>query len=389
MNPSSGISRGPSRIVAIDGFRAYLALWVVGCHVLWYSGYEESAIGTPLKLISRGHYPVDVFIIISGFVIFFLLDRRNAIPADFIRQRFFRLFPLFFTLFLVGVLLYKVQVWNFEQIRYFSPDRSAHTAAQLASWIEHVYLSIALHVTMLHGIVPEIAYQDAPGAFLIPAWSVSLEWQFYLIAPFIYMLVMARPANRLLLAAICFVLFSTRTYLFPEVRYGAFLPFHIEFFFVGAGSYFLYKHLDETRRAQSHGDVWFPVAILLVAILISARTWSQIPLILWILFIGLILEPRHSYASRCLMPLFENKVTQYLGRISYSIYLSHILVIALVQFVLLSAMPGLDQLTHCMLLLLLSLPLTLALSDVLYRYIEVPGIAYGRRSGSLDKVKSW
>jgi peptidoglycan/LPS O-acetylase OafA/YrhL len=186
------------------------------------------------------------------------------------------------------------------------------------------------------------------------------------------------------------VLFLTRTYLLPEVRYGAFLPFHIEYFFLGAGSYFFYKHLDETRGTTSYGDVWFPVAmVLVVAILAWERAWSQIPLIIWILFIGLVLEPRHSYASRCLMPLLENKVTQYLGRISYSIYLSHILVIAAVQFVLLTAIPTLDQQTHCILLLCLCLPLTLALSDILYRYIEAPGIAYGKRSGSLEKVKSW
>lgn len=36
---------------------------------------------------------------------------------------------------------------------------------------------------MFHGAVPEVLVKDAPGAFLEPAWSISLEWQFYLVAP--------------------------------------------------------------------------------------------------------------------------------------------------------------------------------------------------------------
>jgi hypothetical protein len=38
--PSSAVSR----LLPIEGLRAYLALWVVVCHALWASGYEMEAL---------------------------------------------------------------------------------------------------------------------------------------------------------------------------------------------------------------------------------------------------------------------------------------------------------------------------------------------------------
>lgn len=54
------------------------------------------------------------------------------------------------------------------------------------SWWANIHWNIPLHLLMLHGVVPEVLVARAPGAFLAPAWSVSLEWQFYLVAPLAY-----------------------------------------------------------------------------------------------------------------------------------------------------------------------------------------------------------
>ena len=75
--------------------RAYLAFWVVLCHVLWMSGYTEDFFSGPAKLLVQGRRAVDVFIIISGFVIFSVLDQQKEGWRPFIVRRFFRLFPLF------------------------------------------------------------------------------------------------------------------------------------------------------------------------------------------------------------------------------------------------------------------------------------------------------
>jgi peptidoglycan/LPS O-acetylase OafA/YrhL len=69
---------------------------------------------------------------------------------------------------------------------------------------------------MLHGAVPDVLVRNAPSAFLIPAWSVSLEWQFYLVAPLVYAwAVSARSYCRLGLCALCVVLVLPRGMYFP------------------------------------------------------------------------------------------------------------------------------------------------------------------------------
>ena len=40
---------------------------------------------------------------------------------------------------------------------------------------------------MLHGIVPETILPRSSIALLGPAWSISLEWQFYLVAPLLFL----------------------------------------------------------------------------------------------------------------------------------------------------------------------------------------------------------
>jgi peptidoglycan/LPS O-acetylase OafA/YrhL len=230
---------------------------------------------------------------------------------------------------------------------------------------------------MLHGTVPEVLIKDAPGAFLVPAWSISLEWQFYLVAPLAYAwAVSAKPYRRIALCALCVGLFLAARYVLPTVEYGAALPFHVEFFFLGGGSYFFYQRLAAHQRA----DIAFPVACCLALFLfgVSGNAWPLIPVGLWIAFLGLLLEQSSSFSSRLVTPLLTNPLVLYLGRISYSLYLSHILVIIVIQYALLTWVPDLSQIVHFGVLLAGTTAVTVAVSAGLYRYLEAPGIHAGR-----------
>jgi peptidoglycan/LPS O-acetylase OafA/YrhL len=230
---------------------------------------------------------------------------------------------------------------------------------------------------MFHGAVPDILVKDAPGAFLVPAWTVSLEWQFYLVAPLAFAWVIsAKPYRRLGLCALCAVVFWARHYVIPTVEYGAALPFQVEFFFLGAASYFFYKGQASHRQS----DTAFPIACCLAVFLLwlSSRAWPLIPVVLWMAFFGLLLEQPSSLSSRLVPPLFTNPLMLYLGRISYSLYLSHILVIIVIQYALLTWMPHLSRVVHCGLLLAGTTVVTVAVSAGLYRYLEAPGIRVGR-----------
>ena len=368
-----------SRLLPVEGLRAYLALWVLVSHAMFVSGYQpEALIGLP-KLIRSGDLAVDLFIIISGFVIMLALDKQREKYLQFIVRRFFRLFPVFIALFVVAIPLSQVTLWNLTHAsQYVPPYFIEHGPEVVGSWWENIQWHIPLHLLMLHGVVPEVWLKDAPGAFLQPAWSVSLEWQFYLMAPLAYAwAVSAKPYRRLGLCALCLVLVVPAVrHVFPYLEWGAALPFHVEFFFLGAASYFIYQR----QAAHQMSDTAFPVACCLAVslLMLSDRAWSLLPVGLWMAFLGLILEHPSSFSSRLVSPLLTNPFVLYLGRISYSLYLSHILVIIVIQHVLLTWVPHLSRMVHFGVLLGCATAATIAVSTVLYRSIEAPGMQAGR-----------
>jgi len=306
------------------------------------------------------------------------LDKQRETYLQFILRRFFRLFPVFIALFVVAIPLSQVNLWNATHAsQYLTPDQIKEWTDIMESWWENIQWNIPLHLLMLHGVVPEVLVKDAPGAFLGPAWSVSLEWQFYLVAPLAYAwAVSARPYRRLGLCALCLVLVLAARYVFPTVHFGAALPFHVKFFFFGAASYFLYQR----QAAHQLSDTAFPVACCLALFLfgLSGHALSWIPVGLWMAFLGLLLEPPSSFSSRLVAPLLTNPFVLYLGRISYSLYLSHFLVIIVIQYALLTWAPHLSRIVHFWVLLACTTAATIAVSTVLYRCLEAPGIQAGR-----------
>ena len=366
------------RLMPLEGLRAYLALWVLAGHALWESGYRPRTLSALPKLILSGEYAVDLFIISSGFVIFFSLDKQRETYQQFIVRRFFRLFPVFIVLFAFAIPLSQLSMWNVTLAStYLAPEDVDRLIGTLGSWWENIQWHLPLHLVMLHGLVPEVLLANAPAAFLIPAWSVSLEWQFYLVAPLAYALaVSSRPFNRLGLCAVCLALFMAARYLLPSVTHGAALPFQVEFFFLGAASYFVYRQLS----GRVLPDILFPVACSLAVFLfvLSDNSWPLIPIVLWVVFLGLILEHPASFSSRLVSPLLTNPFVRYLGRISYSMYLSHALVIIMMQHALLMWVPQLIQMVHAGVLLACTTVATIAVSAGLYRFLETPGIQAGR-----------
>ena len=62
------------------------------------------------------------------------------------------------------------------------------TADLLNDWLSaqaaHPWAHLLAHISMLHGMLSYNLLPGAPFVYLPPAWSLSLEWQFYLLAPF-------------------------------------------------------------------------------------------------------------------------------------------------------------------------------------------------------------
>ena len=379
VNVSESAGAAPSRLGAVEGVRAYLALWVVVCHAMWASGYEPTSLSGLSGLLRRGDLAVEVFVIISAFVIFLLLDSKRMSFGPFIVRRFFRLFPLFVALFVIAIPISRVSLWNVTHAAaYLTPQHIDHQVLRIDSWWQNLQWHVPLHLLMLQGAVPDRLLQDSPGAFLDPAWSVSLEWQFYLVAPLAFGLaVSAGRFRRIALCVACAVVFLVAKRVLPPVSYDAALPFHLEYFFIGAVSYFIYKWYSSRARTARPFLIGCCAAVVLVAAGGADRI-RLVPIALWIAFLGLILEHRSTISCRIASSLFTNRIALRLGQVSYSIYLSHMLLLVIVQHALLRWAPDLSRATHFGILLALTTAATITASVFLYRYLETPGIWAGR-----------
>lgn len=155
----------PSRFPAIQGLRALAVLLVIAFHA-----------GTPLL---GGFIGVDVFFVISGFVITRLLIRElegngRLNLARFYRNRFWRLVPAISVVVAVVVMVSTLIT---------SPLDTQQITARTG--LGALSLSANFVIDATTG-----SYFDAPASMnpLLNTWSLSVEEQFYLVFPAIVFL---------------------------------------------------------------------------------------------------------------------------------------------------------------------------------------------------------
>lgn len=353
------------RIAEFEALRGMLALWVVVGHVFRHSGYEPEDLGH-FGLFASPGLPVDVFIILSGFVIFNLLDHKDEGYFAFIIRRFFRLFPLFVAVLVVSALfagLHKSWVDNFPwKTAYFVGISGIADAS-----VTHLASQFAVHLTMLHGLVPDSILPFSEYGLVGQAWSISVEWQFYLVAPILFLLCRRAPAI-LSVLVMAVVLLHSRYWLGE-----GFAINQAAYFAVGILCYFVFKG----RRVyqETPGVVWLvgTTSVLVVAYLMI----RPVSLALWIGIFALVVTAG-DFGRNAISAFCRLRPIQFLGKTSYSIYLCHALVLDVVSLTILSSFPHITQPMHFVLAMLLTLPLTVALSALTYFLIEKPGMALGQ-----------
>ena len=362
------------RIYSLEAVRGMLALWVVVGHTILHSGYSSNNIG-PFKLLAVPALAVDVFIILSGFVIFFLLDNQRTSYGQFLVKRWFRLAPLLMAVMLVSALTLNVQLGVIDASPFPSHAVTEDAKLHLDS-ISYLPQHLLAHATMLHGMVPNSWLPSSQFAIVGQAWSISLEWQFYLIAPLVFGLIAARRYGWLcaVIVAVC----ALRSLNFEN---DGFIIRQAQFFIIGILSYYGWKFSRAITIAPGAVDALALSAIALVYLLLT-RTAS---LIIWIAVMAVIVAERRnafSKAQKLASTVLQWPVMQWLGKISYSIYLVHMLVFYAVQYAVMALYPTIAKPAFLAVMLVGVVGGTIALSMFSYRFVEMPGIQAGRRVGA-------
>jgi len=237
-----------------------------------------------------------------------------------------------------------------------------------SSSAQHLTAHTLVHLTMLHGLVPDSILPFSDYAIVGQAWSISVEWQFYLIAPLVFLLA-RRSAVALSGVVLGIILLHSRYWLGM-----GFVINEGGYFLLGILSYFAFKWLATPSINAS--QVW--LGVLIAVALAAFFSYRPLSLAIWFAFLGAAISSKLQIANP-ISVITKLPAAQWLGRVSYSIYLTHELVLVGASALLLQVEPTATQFEHTALLMPMTIAGTLALSGLTFLLIERPGIEFGRR----------
>lgn len=340
----------------LEGLRGLLALWVFVYHALTISGAWNRLPPKAAEALNGGQ-AVCVFIVLSGFVITVLLATTREPYLIYIARRFIRLWPTLM-MCLLGALA--------AQALGLMPARGDPT-----------WLHFALHASMLHGLPPGWLLPSAPGAILNPAWSISLEWQFYLLAPLTLMGHRSAFARFFLSALAALFLYRVLTPLLKELIDGAVvLPGFAQLFAVGIASALTFLYFEGGSGVQRKRIVLLAAATG-VSLAMLLPIVANLPILLWVAMLVLLVLSRCRGRTDPVSALLLMPAVQFLGAVSYPFYLCHEIWIWATQTALTE--PSSSDLVKLTANMVVALPVSLASAWLLHRYVELPTIGWGKR----------
>lgn len=308
-----------------------------------------------LGYLPNGYVGVDVFFVISGFLITSIiykdLHEKKFSIRQFYERRIRRIFPLLlfissFALF-VGVFL------------------------MLPNDLENLAQSVVASNFSANNILMLITSSDYWAIKndykpLIHTWSLGVEEQYYLIYPFL--LILLSKIKIRVIPYFLFIAFVVSVVLFlffgnPATR---FYLLHFRFFELAIGGLFAVLLFGKKSHQFLHKYIFYASVLGLFLLLTTSTIWPQFLVIFTSLCTALMLSSTGFLTQKniVLKALFQNKLIVYLGKISFSLYMWHQLIFAFSRYAYFEEI-GIQE------SLLLSL-LTLLLSVLTFHFIENP-----------------
>jgi peptidoglycan/LPS O-acetylase OafA/YrhL len=379
------------RLTCLDGLRGVLAFYVMLSHTLPFAPMP----GWLVWLFSHGGAGVDVFFILSGLVIVQSLASFGYRPLPFLIARVARIYPVFLVVFALAVAVQPLGT-GFERMAWIGPDSPARFIWS-GGWPNNWGLFIATHLTMTHGLFPDGVLPDVWVGFLGAAWSLSTEWQFYLLALLIGERLGLRSLAWLFLAvsaaAIAWHAIAPNSWQFSR----AFLPNKAQYFALGIASAGMVR-----LGAKGLGAYLAVLAATLVLCVVQGGVDKLLPPVVWSLCLAAQLlsanvqpvRPSSSFtrereSRRHWVPAFmemtmgmlasalRSRLLVWLGAVSYCIYLVNEPVQKLLGVALAVTVQG-----NAALFTALWLPGAVVLPILaawwLHEWIEAPALRWGR-----------
>jgi peptidoglycan/LPS O-acetylase OafA/YrhL len=361
----TGFVNPPKVLQSLTSLRFFAAAFVVIHHTL--PGWSHYSV--TYRIAQYGDLGVTFFFILSGFVLTWAQQSMKSTQGqiNFLRSRFARIYPLHLVFLIVAAVAY------------------IGFRLSLAGYPSTSYLTIFAQLLLVHGWIPfhPAIRQGLNGV----SWTLSLEFFFYLMFIPIYKRLVLKSNQALL--AICIVLYST---------YGLFVfitmldhsadikdliwyypPFRIPEFIYGMTLAIL------IRRKATHLKVipaWISVSAFVIAItlysklIVNADRYSAqynfllIPFFLFMVW-SFAAQDITGYKS-----LMNRKIFVWLGEESYSLYISHAILLGIFTYALHNLGGSVENPRAGDLITLCFLMCSMTFARLLHAIIEIPCQSY-------------
>lgn len=335
-----------NRVEQLDGLRGIFAVMVIAHH---HNAFKESIFYNNFFVINSSLF-VDFFFVLSGFVIAInYIDRIKTVGdfGQFLKKRFIRLYPLLFYTEIVFIIA--------AFLGDFSPMKN------MTDLPFEFYLVTARDTLTFMGSTPVFGTWISNN---YPAWSISAEMIAYF--GFGLIVLLFRGLKYYVFAAV--IGFSA---WFVIVN-GEYLLAY-DYGFVRGGLCFsvgVFTCLVLSRFTFNLTALEIPFLALLLASMYVAHhaAFNLLKLIFPLIFsVGIII---FASSTGIVSRLLSGKVFQYLGKISYSIYLNHAIVLIMVNVILFRLFKLAATEAHIGFSLFISIVLTICYSHFTYEFVE-------------------
>lgn len=358
--------RPVTRLDFLDALRGLAACYVVVYHMIFVTNPNLIVPAWASLWAINGGTGVTLFFVISAFSLFYTMPARlnERMPwLSYALHRIFRIAPLFYLW--IGLTIIR---------------------DHLIFHATHFWWEIAASGLFLFNLIPE--HQEG---FVWASWTIGVEMLFYVVFPFIY------PRVKNLWSAAALVVGCMLLWMFCQlvIEYLAispvaassmqqwFFPRFLPEFAMGIFAYFLLRETIPWSDRNPEAACGVGMLLILLAAYIFIAIMRDVG------DLGLP-DNRYAKAVCCLLllaglslrsvKLLVNRLTVYLGKVSYSLYLSQPTLILLLGPVYKRIYAHVDNLSVAFIACcLLTYAILIPFATLTFRLIERPGIKLGKR----------
>jgi peptidoglycan/LPS O-acetylase OafA/YrhL len=299
-----------------------------------------------LAPFSRGYLGVDVFFVISGYLMAAIYGDMKTLPEvwNFFERRFNRLLPAYFVVLLLSLLYAAFVVLPHENNEVNKHAIwSALYMPNIGFWMDNSYFNTSQFKPFLN------------------FWSLGVELQFYLTLPIITYLFLRSRALVVILLTGSLTAYFVLNSISPKLSFFM-MPLRIWEFLIG---FMIAKiHIKKPQNKPSFG--LSALMLLLASIILLSFTWR----FLGYVELGVTLLTSAIIYFRLpagFLNSWLSHLLQWLGKYSYSIYLLHFPVIVFSSY---QPFGGISNTLESLPSFLMVVAITLAGSVILYHTIE-------------------